>query len=178
LFDASGELMMRAPGILSLHATTFTNALHYSWVRCHNEETRKLLLLQNAAFLPLFRGNSRDSGPEIDALEPAPLAAEGAGAVEEIFSDMSRDRLLAARKIVTYLKGGGDSGELARTARRLIFQKGTNSHDYKYSSALLEDYQAMRPPWREQFLASGAFYLKGAGDADNRLVGRVQAALS
>ena len=60
-FDCSGELMMRAPGILSLHATTFTNALHYSWQHCRDEETRKLLLLQNAAFLPLFRGDRKSS---------------------------------------------------------------------------------------------------------------------
>jgi hypothetical protein len=28
-FDGAGELLMQAPGILSLHATTFTNAAHY-----------------------------------------------------------------------------------------------------------------------------------------------------
>ena len=33
-FTASAELMMRAPGILALHATTFTNAVHYAWQRC------------------------------------------------------------------------------------------------------------------------------------------------
>jgi hypothetical protein len=31
LFDGAGELLMQAPGILSLHATTFTNAMRYVW---------------------------------------------------------------------------------------------------------------------------------------------------
>ena len=34
---------MRAPGILSLHATTFTNAMHYAFQHCRNEETRQLI---------------------------------------------------------------------------------------------------------------------------------------
>ena len=62
LFDGAGELLMRAPGIASLHATTFSNACHYSFQRCRDEQTRKMLLLQNAAFMPLFRGNSKDKG--------------------------------------------------------------------------------------------------------------------
>ena len=92
---------MRAPGILSLHATTFTNAVHYAWRRCRDDHTRRLLLLQNAAFLPLFRGDA-DRGVEIDTLEPAPLAAEGAAAIEEIFAEISRDRLAASRKILAF----------------------------------------------------------------------------
>src|SRR5687767_12853289 len=101
-FDGAGELLMRAPGILALHATTFTNALHYAWQRCRDDETRKVLLLQNASFLPLFRGNSKDKGIHIDKLEAAPLKDSGPAAVEEIFADVSEDKLSAARKIIGY----------------------------------------------------------------------------
>ena len=62
-------------------------------------------------------------------------------------------------------------------ARVLIFLKGTNSHDYKYSSAILEDYQSMAAPWRDRYLAASAFYLKGSSDPDNQLVQRARAAL-
>ena len=31
LFNAAGELLMRRPGILSLHALTTTNALHFAF---------------------------------------------------------------------------------------------------------------------------------------------------
>ena len=177
-FETSGELMMRAPGILSLHATTFTNALHYSFTHCRDEETRKLLLLQNAAFLPLFRGEPKKSGTEIDVLEPGALQESGPRAVEEIFAEINRDKLSASRKMLGYLQQTNDPAPLALAARRLIFLKGTNAHDYKYSSAILEDYHAMRPPWRDRYLAASTFYFKSSADPDNQLVQRIRSALS
>ena len=173
-FDGAGELLMRSPGILSLHATTFTNALHYAWQHCRDEEARKILLLQNAAFLPLFRGNSKDKGLHIDKLEPA----ESVAPLEEIFADISRDHLAAARKTLAYLQDKSDPRPLIDGARRLLFQKGRDSHDYKFSSAVMEDYSFMSPPWRDRYLAASVFYLKGSGDKDNDLVKRTRAALS
>src|SRR2546422_4023809 len=60
LFDGAGELLMREPGIRSLHAVTCTNALHFEWQHCGSEETRKLLLLLCAALRSMFRGNAPD----------------------------------------------------------------------------------------------------------------------
>jgi hypothetical protein len=178
VFDGAGELLMRAPGILSLHATTFSNAVHYAFNRCRDEQTRKLMLLQNASFLPRFRGNSKEKGIHIDSMEPAKTEKPGPAAIEEIFADMSKDKLSAARKILSYLKDGGDTRSFADAARRLIFLKGRDSHDYKFSSAVLEDYAAMSPPWRDRYLAASAFYLKGSGDKDNDLVKRIRAAVA
>jgi hypothetical protein len=176
-FDGAGELLIRAPGILALHAITFTNAMHYAFQHCHHEGTRKLLLLQNAALLPLFRGNSPDKGIHIDSLEPVALKVHGPDAVAEIFADVSTDRLRAAGKMLAYLKESPDPKPLADAARRLIFLKGTDSHDYKFSSAVLEDYQFMSPQWRDRYLAASVFNLKGANAADNELVQRVRAAI-
>jgi hypothetical protein len=178
LFNAAGEFLMRAPGILSLHATTFTNAAHYAWLHCRDEDTRKLLLLQNAAFMPLYRPNTPDKGIRIDTLEPAPLKASGEAAVEEIFADVSHDRLSASRKILSWLKDNQDPKSLVDAARRLIFLKGRDAHDYKFSSAVLEDCYWMTPPWRDRYLAASAFNLKGSADLDNELVKRTRAALA
>jgi hypothetical protein len=172
-FEGAGELMMRSPGILSLHATTFTNALHYAWQHCRDDQTRKLLLLQNAAFLPLFRGDTK-AGTEIDKLQPA----EKPPGVHEIFAEINHDRLNASRKILAFLQNNPDPAPFAAAARRLIFLKGTNAHDYKYSSAVLEDYQSMAPRIRDHYLAATSFYLKGSGDKDNSLVNRIRAAFS
>jgi len=181
LFDAyftgAGELLMRQPGIATIHATTFTNALHYSWKHCHDEETRKLLILQNAAFLPLFRGNARDKGLHLDTLEPLAPSARGADAVEEIFTDVSRNKTDAARKILAWLKDNPDPKPLADAARRLIFLKGRDSHDYKFSSAVLEDYNLISSPWRDRYLAASVFNLRGSNDSDNELIKRTRAAL-
>jgi hypothetical protein len=194
-FAGSAELMMRRAGILALHATTSTNAIHYLWQRSRDDRTRRLLLLQNAAFLPLFRGGA-SQGVEIDRVEPAPLASASVGAsagaaagarasasattdaIAEICTEIGRDPSMAARKILTFLKAGQDPAPLAAAARRLIFLKGTDSHDYKYSSAVFEDHALLTPAWRDRYLAAAAFNLKGSSDPDNQLVQRTRAALS
>src|SRR5258706_15859909 len=126
IFDGAGELLMRAPGILSLHATTFSNAVHYAFNRCRDDQTRKLMLLQNASFLPRFRGNSKDKGIHIDSMEPTAPEKAGPAAIEEIFADMSKDKLLAAKKMLSYLKDGAEPRAFAESARSFICVKGTD----------------------------------------------------
>ena len=55
-----------------------------------------------------------------------------------------------------------------------MFLKGTDSHDYKFSSAVLEDYAHVSPAWRDRFLAASVFWLKGSGGADTSLVRRTR----
>jgi len=178
LFNGAGELMIQEPGIIAVHAMTFTNAAQYAWRRVQSDETRRMLLLQNAAFLPLYRGNHQDTGVHIDTLEPLAPSSTGDEAVAEIFAEISKDRLTASRKILGYLKDHPNPASLATAARRLIFLKGTNAHDYKFSAAVLEDYERLSPPWRDRLLAASAFYFRGAGEADNELVKRTRAALA
>jgi hypothetical protein len=177
LFLGAGELLMRQPGIVALHAVTSTNALHFAYQTSASDETRKLLLLQMAAFLPLFRGGAGGSAVRIDQFEPLPIQSTGQQAIEEIFADLSRDRMTAARKLSAYLKENPQPEKLITAARRLIFLKGTNAHDYKFSSAVLEDYSHVSPKWRDRYLASSVFNLRGSGGPDNELVKRTRAAL-
>ena len=79
--------------------------------------------------------------------------------------------------MLAYSKQNPDPGAFINAARRLVFLKGNNSHDYKFSSAALEDFYHATPAWRNRFLATSMFNLKGAGDADNALVQRTRAAL-
>ncbi len=177
LFTGAGELLMRAPGILSLHAATFTNAAHYAWQHTRDDETRRLLLLQNAAFLPLFRGKSQDKGLHIDRMAPLEMKAGEGITLEDVFDTISRDRLLAARKVLAYLQAHGDPKPLIDAGRRQTFLKGRDSHDYKFTSAVWEDCQVMAPAARDRYLAVSVFNLKGSGDSDNGLVERIRAAL-
>ena len=181
LFDGAGELLLRQPGIVSLHAVTSTNALHQAYRASGDDETRRLLLLQNAAFLPLFRGAMGGRGPvaeaRIDRLEPVSPAAGGPAALEEIFAEAGRDRAAAAGKALGYLQGGSDPKALIAAARRLVFLKGDDAHDYKFSSAVLEDYYHASPAWRDRLLAASLMLLPSSGDRDNQLVRRTRAAL-
>jgi hypothetical protein len=66
----------------------------------------------------------------------------------------------AARKVRQYLHDGGSVQDLMSAARRLIFLKGDNARDYKFSAAVLEDYFNVSPAWRAQFLATSVFNLR------------------
>ena len=95
----------------------------------------------------------------------------------EIFAEVSKNRLDAARKTLGYFEAGGDPRLFSDAARRLIFLKGADSHDYKFSSAALEDYQFMPRPLANRYLATSVFNLKGSGAKDNDLVQRTREAL-
>jgi hypothetical protein len=180
LFLRAGELLMQKPGIVGIHCVTSVNALHFGYQASGNDETRRLLLLQAAAFLALFHkrlaGELREE-LHIDTLEKQPIKASGAEAVSEILADISKDRMTAARKTMAFVEGGTDPAPLMTAARRLIFSKGTDSHDYKFSSAALEDFYHSTAAWRARYLATSMFNLHGSGDQDNHLIERTRAAL-
>ncbi len=183
LFLMAGELLMRQPGIVGIHCVTSANALHFAYQTTTNDETRRLLMLQGAAFLPMFhqfmagRGNLADV--RIDKLEKVPTKADSPQAVEEIFADLSKDPMLAARKTLALLDGQpARFPAVVTAAERLIFAKGRDSHDYKFSSAALEDYYHVTPRWRAEYAASSMFNLKGTGSPDNDLIRRVRSALA
>jgi hypothetical protein len=173
--------VVRQPGIVALHAVTSSNALRYAFESTANEDTKRMLLLQNAAFVPLFRqamvsrGKIQDA--KLEALEPAALEHSGVEAVAEIFANVSSDRMLAARKILTYVKDHPQPNELIDAARLLVFLKGTNAHDYKFSSAVFEDFGHVSPAWRDRYLATSVFNLRGSVGPDNQLVKRTRGAL-
>ncbi len=181
LFVGAQELLMRQPGIVALHAVTSTNALHFAYVTTADDETRRLLLLQNAAFLPLFRQAMKGRGPlkdgRLDALEPIKMDVKTPVAVEDIFADVGNNSMTAAKKVLGYLDANNDPRQLIDAARLLVFLKGNNAHDYKFSSAVLEDYYHVSPSWRNRYLAASAFNLRGSKQPDNRLVERTRAAL-
>ncbi|MGH7201916.1 MAG: hypothetical protein ACREJB_15020, partial [Planctomycetaceae bacterium] len=175
----------RQPGIVGLHALTTANALHYAWSDCGEEQGRRLALLQACAFVPLFLGAAQEprrgkvKDMTIDDLKPVELKADAQpAAIEEIFADVSGNRMDAAGKILAWLEGKQAATDLIDAARRLIFLKGRDAHDYKFSSAVLEDYYHVSPEWRNQFMATSVFNLRGSGERDNGLVERTRAALA
>lgn len=184
ILAGSSELLMRKPGIVALHASTTSNAIRYAWETSANDETRRWLLLQNTSFTALFRkemeGREKVSKlPEqpIDKLEALNPKGKGVEAVGEIFAEMGKDRLGAAKKTLAYLNNESQAKDLIDAARLNIFFKGNDTHDYKFSSAVLEDYFHVSPNWRNRFLAAAMFQLRGSTGPDNALVKRTQAAL-
>jgi len=178
----SGELLMRQPGIIGLHTLTTSNALHYAYQSTANDDTRRMLLLQASAFLPMFQKSAAGRG-EVANIRVDDLATDSAAfdeplTIDKIMSDVSHDPQRAAQSVLRLMADGGDARALIQSARQLTFFKGRDAHDYKFSSAVLEDYYHVSPDWREKFLALSVFNLRGTGDPDTELVQRTRAALA
>lgn len=181
VFVGAGELLMRQPGIVGLHSLTTANAVRYLWQHAEDESLRKRLLLQACSFVPMFRESARGRGELADRNIDRFLECAGEkDSVElpSVLEDISGNQLRAADRLCGYLGGGGSATDFVDEARRLIFIKGRDSHDYKFSSAVLEDYRHVSPRWRDAFLATSVFNLKGTTAGDNGLVERTRQALS
>lgn len=185
VFDAlhtvAAEMLIQQTGIIALHAVTTTNAIRFLFDATGNEDTQKLLILQNASFLPMFRKSMHSRGAvgsaTVDNLADSASGGEEVS-LDSIFQNVGRNRQAVVDGVYQYLSQGQQARELITTARQLIFLKGSNSHDYKFSSALLEDYYKVSPGFRSQFLAAGSTMLRGSTQPDNGLVERIRAALS
>jgi hypothetical protein len=181
LFLGAGELLMRQPGIVGLHTLTTLNALHYAARATGDATLRSFLLLQAASFLPMFRdamkARGKVGGAKIDELAPREQDKEFTAAV--VYAELGRNKEAAARTALALLKNDRTAAkELIDEGRRLIFLKGTDAHDYKFSSAVMEDAAYIAPEWRDRFLAASVFWLKGSDAPDAPVVKRTRAALS
>ncbi|MEM7350950.1 MAG: hypothetical protein AAF657_09105 [Acidobacteriota bacterium] len=193
-FTAAAEQIMRHPNIFSLHAQTHTNAMRFAFHTTQDDATRRFLLLQNAAYLAMFRHDSvrrRPTGftrPEmaaagslveerIDQLRPDDVTAtaKGAPTVEKIFADLGHDRRRATLGLLASLEHGTRAESVIDAARLLVFLKGDDTHDYKYSSAIIEDYGHVSPVWRNRFLAANLSLLRSSSASpDNPLTERIR----
>jgi hypothetical protein len=184
LWDAvvlsGSELMMRNPGIVAIHATTAANSLHYIFGASGDELTRKLALLQAVGWQPLYRERAKAAKPvEIDTFAADVPVPNGEEAVGEIFATINDDRGQAAAKALAYLGRGGSAEHLFDAARRMIFHKGTDSHDYKYGAAIWEESLAVSDPkWHPRLAAAAMFNLPGARTQDSPLMIRAREAVA
>ncbi len=181
LFLGAGELLMRQPGIVGLHTLTTLNALHYAARTTGDADLRKLLLLQAASFLPMFRDAMKARGKvgdaKIDELNGRIEAKKFS--VGDVYAELSRDKETAARTALTVLKADPKKAkDFIDEGRRLIFMKGTDAHDYKFSTSVMEDAGFVSPEWRDHFLAASVFWLRGSDAPDSALVKRTRAALA
>jgi hypothetical protein len=118
-----------------------------------------------------------EGGARIDQLEPHPSQGSAAEVLTGVFDGISNDKTAAAREALGWLQSNGDARAFIAEAQRLIYLKGTDSHDYKFSAAVLEDYSHLAPGLRDRFLAASVFWLKGTGAPDSPLVERTRALL-
>ena len=113
LFVGAGELLVRQPGIVALHAGHLDQRLALRLgTPTANDDTRRMLLLQNAAFVSLFRQAMTDRGKigddPADQLQPAETDAKDPAASRKSSPTSGATTATAARKVLGYLDQGGD----------------------------------------------------------------------
>ncbi len=180
-FQFASELLMRNPGIIALHAVTSANAMYHAYQACSEDRTRRLLTLQLPAFLTLFRQDPKGleaKKERMHLIEPAALPSDGDEALDLIFAELTGNRYQAAERVLSFCqRDPAHARRFIDHARRMLFLKGTNAHDYKFTSAVLEDYYQVSPGLRDAFIAASVYNLRGASEPDNPLVQRTRAAL-
>jgi len=180
VFVGAMELLMRQPGIIGLHGLTTANAVRFIYDTTQDATLKKKLLLQACSFNPYFIESAQSRGRLSDAsvkkwdeqqtgLQPS---------LDSMLTAISQDRMLASHQVYDYLESGGNPQAFIDAARRQVFLRGRNAHDYKYSSAVLEDFQKVSPDWRNRYLALSVFNLKGSQDRLSPLVERTRAAIN
>lgn len=179
---AAGELMMRQPGIFGIHTVTSANALRYAYETAAQPETRLLILLQAVGWMCQFRtfmaGQERGLNDlRITRLAAAETAADPQQAADEIFAEIGLNPATAAAKAMSFAAQHPQPEILANTARRMILRKGTDAHDYKYATAIFDDYGQVSPHWRPHVLATAAYHLPGNSTPDSPLMARAAEAI-
>jgi hypothetical protein len=181
VFVGAGELLMRQPGIIGLHGLTTANAMYYLWQHAADDQLRRRLLLQACSFNSMFRESAKGRGAlgdqTVEDLQPQDSNVPGSETIDQILADISGDKMRAATRLQSFLASGGSGYDFVDATRSLLFVKGRDAHDYKFSMAVLEDYGHVSPAWRDRFLAMSVFNLKGTGHPDNGLVKRTRSAL-
>ncbi len=166
LFAAAAELVYRQPGIVALHAVTTTNAIHQLYQVAEDAETRRILLLQNASFLPLFRHTMASRGRVADRrlqdlVAEQPMEPTDAAKVMEL---LAVGRAEEAIRLACVLNGHvSEARTLERMVRETTLLHASDPHDYKLSSAVLEDVHLLRQPWAGMFLAASLLCLPHPG---------------
>ncbi|MCC9600788.1 hypothetical protein LOC67_09445 [Stieleria sp. JC731] len=171
---AAAEMVSRQASIVPLHAVTTSNAMRYLYRSVSEDRTRQWLLLQNAAFIPHFRGSAESRGKlgEVDLIGLEPSSQEDI-TLDHLFSQIGHQPLAAAETVLKVAQNPSDARGLISKAREMVFLKGNDAHDYKFSSAALEDYFEINPMWRAKYLAGCSYLLHGENAPTTSLAKRV-----
>ena len=159
------ELMMRTPTIAGVHPVTSVNALHHIYAASSRESTRRVALLQAAAWMPLFadlletRHSPRGDPRPIETLDEDALRSE-----RDPFQ-IRAVKKAGGRAFAAVREQGVEP--FMRRSLELLSRKADNDHDYKFAVAALEELQKAHPQCRPYLASASMRYLAGEDRADS-----------
>ena len=163
LFAGASELLMRRAGIVPLHALTTSNAIRYAYER--SAATRPPLAppAKHSLRRPVPQGDG--TGEKKGRSFPSTDRKARSHGAQSCRPGGDRRDLRSSRQGTAdrrpedagILNTNQEPKALIDAGVLLIFLKGRDSHDYKFSSAVLEDYYHVSPEWRNRFLAGSTY---------------------
>jgi hypothetical protein len=171
---------VRNAQLLGVHPLTILNAFYFAYRRTARGTTRRLLLLQAAAWMPMARDLLRRAkklsmdAPGFDALD-APKESVG---VDQAVRAADRDYLQSASLVLRVAQSAESADEFIDRCRTLVVRKAPEHHHHKYAAAAFEEFAETHPRWSPYLLATCLSYLPTPGDGDSDVTQRARAALS
>jgi hypothetical protein len=183
---AAAEFMLRRGNIGDVHAVTSVNALHFAFRTARSAQTQFFVLLQAVGWMAHFALTGRLAGcpipnPGTNILELGPpengAPDDPAAAAERILATSATNRGEAACDAFAYARRHGAASSLFSAARRLVFTKAVEPHQYKYPAAAFEDIPLVSAAWRPHMLAASVLYLPASNAPDSELMQRTRQAV-
>jgi hypothetical protein len=157
--------------LLPVHALTVTSAFGHAWRAAKADGTRRVLVLQAAAWLAAMRDDlakladlSMD-GPGVDTLG---VGIEGSAA--SLAAALER---ASPEHVRVYLdRRPGDAARYLSHLRTALFRKGQEHHQHKYAAAAQEESERVHPRWASCILAPAIDYLGDPAAAETEVYTR------
>ena len=165
--------------LLAVHPLTIVNAARFAWERTASDETRGLLLLQTAAWMPMARDLLQQvkelsmQGPGIDEL----AVPDGSVAVDDAMRAADVDAVRSASLVLGATREQRSAKRFIAETTSLVIEKAPEHHHYKYSVAAFEEFLRTDPSLAPRVLAPCPSYLPTRGDPVSEAVRRARTAL-
>jgi hypothetical protein len=177
---AAGCVVMDYPKIISTHAVSSTNALHYGFRSSRDPRTRLLLLLTAVGWTAEFAARHRANLTAVESLDLVGErpSTDGKHAAAEILDSVSTNPPRAARLAFALAEHGGqDVADFVREASCLVVAKADDPHKYKFPVAAFEDFAQTSPRWRPHVFGAATSFLRGSREPDAGIILRAREAL-
>jgi hypothetical protein len=165
--------------LLGVHPLTILNAFHFASRQTRRDDTRRLLLLQAASWMPLSRdllGRSKNlsmEGPGFDGLEmPADPVS-----VEDAVIEADRDPVRSASMVLRVARDHDAAEDFIDHCRSLVAGKAPEHHHHKYAVAAFEESRLTDPRWSPYLLATCLSYLPTPSEPESAVTRQARAAL-
>jgi hypothetical protein len=172
------DVFQRRPGrrsadgrgaLLPVHAVTVASALRSSFEAARDDATKRLLLLQAAAWVARLRDTLRDTvGLE---MQGAPLAAAGAPPAT---LDAALESGSPAAAMAFLERSPAASGALVARLRGALARAGREHHQHKLAAALSEEGGRVARRHTPRLLAPAVDYLASPKDAETEVFMRAE----